>query len=147
METLRISLPWPPSVNHYWRSVPIRRAGGGTRGTRVILSREGRAYRQEVQREWRRREPVDWSGPLKGRLEVKVMLLPPTRRKFDIDNRMKALLDALEHAGVYLDDGQIDRLEIERWDIVNRGTAVVEISEVQMQSGRRDVSEEALHDH
>ena len=55
---------------------------------------------------------------------------PPTRRSIDIDNRMKALLDAMEHAGVYRDDGQIDHLEIVRADVGKSGAATVEIAEV-----------------
>ena len=43
---------------------------------------------------------------------------------------MKALLDALGHGGVYEDDGQIDRLEIERGSVVPGGKVVVRISEL-----------------
>lgn len=130
MEALRLTVPWPPSVNHYWRSVPIWRARGGTRGTRVVLSRAGRAYRRHVQQEWLLREPPEIWRPLEGRLHVKVILHPPTRRRLDIDNRMKALLDALQHVGVYRDDSQIDRLEVERWPVVAGGAAIVEIEEM-----------------
>ena len=41
---------------------------------------------------------------------------------------MKALLDALGHGGVYEDDGQIDRLEIERGPVVPGGKVVVRVS-------------------
>ena len=42
-QTLQLTLPWPPSVNRYWRSVPMGRG----RGVRVLISREGRAFRIE----------------------------------------------------------------------------------------------------
>ena len=128
MEALRLTLPWPPSVNHYWRTVPMRGRGGrGTQGFRVVISREGRVYRQRVIA----RLGGHGRRPLPSRLHVRVVLHPPTRRALDIDNRMKALLDALEHAGVYLDDGQIDRIEIERGGVVKGGAAIVEIEAVK----------------
>lgn len=128
MEALRLTVPWPPSVNHYWRSIPIKRAACAACGCRVVLSRAGRAYRDEVRQSFSL--PDGWRGPLEGRLHVTVLLHPPTRRKLDIDNRMKALLDALQHADVYVDDSQIDRLEIERWEVVVGGAAIVEIEEM-----------------
>jgi crossover junction endodeoxyribonuclease RusA len=44
---------------------------------------------------------------------------------------MKALLDALGHGGVYEDDGQIDRLEIERGSVVPGGKVVVRITSME----------------
>lgn len=41
-------------------------------------------------------------------------LYPPDRRPFDVDNRLKALLDALTHSKVWLDDGQVDAISIIR---------------------------------
>ena len=121
---MRLVLPWPPSVNHYWRSVPIRGRSG--RGVRVVLSREGKAYRRDVCARLRGHD----QRPMESRLHVRVVLYPPTRRAIDIDNRMKALLDALEHARIYHDDSQIDRLVIERGEVFKGGKAVVEIREV-----------------
>ena len=40
----------------------------------------------------------------------------------------KALLDALEHGGVYADDGQIDRLEVERGPVTPGGSVRVVVS-------------------
>ncbi|MBX3363996.1 MAG: RusA family crossover junction endodeoxyribonuclease [Phycisphaeraceae bacterium] len=116
---IRIELPWPPSVNRYWRSIPLRR------GYRVVLSREGRAYRRDV---CARLAAHRWS--LAGRLHVRVTLCAPTRRPIDLDNRLKGLLDAMQHAGVYDDDGQIDRIEVERGEVIEGGSALVEITEV-----------------
>jgi crossover junction endodeoxyribonuclease RusA len=91
-----------------------------------VISREGRAYRRDVCALLRDHS----SNPLDGRLHVRVVLQPPTRRGLDIDNRMKALLDSLEHARIYHDDGQIDRLGIERGEVFKGGKAIVEIMEL-----------------
>jgi len=58
---------------------------------------------------------------------VSIVLRPPDRRRRDIDNTAKAILDALAGAGVYDDDCQIDRLLIERDRITEEGIAIVNV--------------------
>ncbi len=108
-------LPYPPSVNHYWR-----RVGGAT-----LVSREGRRFRREVCAALA--AGADTGPPLTGRLAVHVTVCPPDRRRRDIDNVQKAAFDALEHAGVYRDDAQIDRIVVERGPIVTGGRAIVRV--------------------
>jgi crossover junction endodeoxyribonuclease RusA len=55
------------------------------------------------------------------------------RRASDLDNRLKALCDALEHAGVFDDDEQIDELVIVRGPIVKGGECRVMISEREVE--------------
>jgi len=125
---LRLTLPWPPSVNNAWRTVPVPvRGGGPRRGFRVVLSREGRAFRRDVVARLSGRR---FGDRLTGRLSVSVDLHPPTRRPIDIDNRLKAMLDALQHAGVYRDDGQIDEIAVRRRGVRKGGLAVVRIEEL-----------------
>lgn len=109
------SLPWPPSANHYYRHV-----GGCT-----LISRAGRRYREAVVGQLRGR----WQAPLRGRLSVTVLAYPPDRRRRDLDNTQKALLDALQHAGVYEDDSQIDHLEIRRCRPMPSGQVNITITE------------------
>lgn len=92
-------LPFPPSVNRYYRHV----------GFRTLLSREGREYRQLVCSLLAGRS----GPPLVGPLEAELHLYPPDRRRRDWDNFQKAIWDALQHAGVYRDDSQIKRAIIE----------------------------------
>jgi crossover junction endodeoxyribonuclease RusA len=113
---IELALPFPPSVNHYYRHV----------GARTLISRGGRAYRDAVVALLRPRR----SQPLTGRLMVAIQIHPPDRRRRDLDNVQKSLLDALQHAGVYADDSQIDTLTITRRDPVSGGAAVVAITEV-----------------
>lgn len=55
--------------------------------------------------------PLDWK--IDGRYRVEIGITPKTRRRSDIDNQAKAILDALN--GVfYRDDYQVDQLVIER---------------------------------
>ena len=117
-----IVLPWPPSMNRHWRSVPIRG------GCRVLISREGRAYRKVV----KARMPRSSRFPLLGRVSCSIALFAPNRRKHDIDNRLKPLIDALQQAGVIGDDEQIDDLHIWRAGVDKSGGYVeVTLSELK----------------
>lgn len=112
-------LPWPPSVNHYWRTVMIKRA------PRVLISKEGRNYRKEVQ------VIAGASNPITGRLSVCIAASPPDRRKRDLDNLPKAILDALTHAGVWEDDSQIDQITIVRQGVIKGGLIRIAIEELE----------------
>lgn len=99
---MNLTLPYPPSVNHYWRHVSMR----------VLISKQGRDYRTAV------RAAVLGQGwkadPLSGRLKLSMLAWMPDRRRRDLDNLQKSALDAMQEAGVYADDSQIDKLSIER---------------------------------
>ncbi len=110
---IELELPWPPSVNRYWRHV----------GARTLLSRAGRKYRQAVAL----RVVLAGRPRVEGRLEVVIDAFPPDRRVRDLDNGLKAPLDALTHAGVYADDGQIDDLRIRRGAVRKGGVMAVTI--------------------
>lgn len=62
---------------------------------------------------------------LEGRLAVHVALFPPDRRQRDIDNILKALLDACEHAGCYESDSQIDELHVIRQGVQQGGHCTI----------------------
>ena len=113
-------LPWPPSINHYWRRV----------GHRTLISREGRTFRRNVC------ALLGGSGPRKppadGRIALCMDAFPPDRRRRDLDNIAKPVLDALEHAGVYLDDSQIDILLTQRREIVKGGKLEVRMDELPL---------------
>ena len=110
---IEFELPYPPSINHYWRRV----------GPRTLISREGRRFRQRVLAILAARR----IEPLVGPLAVEVDIHPPDNRRRDIDNVQKALLDALQHGGAYEDDSQIVRLTIEKRQSVENGTTIVRI--------------------
>jgi len=64
------------------------------------------------------------------RLEMQVTLYPKDRRKQDIDNRIKALWDALADAGVFDNDEQIDILMVQRGAIKKGGGCMVIIEKI-----------------
>lgn len=97
---IRLKLPFPPSVNHYWRHV----------GPRVLVSKKGRQYRADVSSLLHRKQ----IQTLEGDLIVDIRLTPPDRRRRDVDNSLKALLDSMQFGGVYHDDSQIVRLTVEK---------------------------------
>jgi crossover junction endodeoxyribonuclease RusA len=112
---IALTLPFPPTVNHMW----------GQCGTRKYLKTAGKQFRATVS------EIVADYGVKLGqqRLAVFASMYAPTRRKYDIDNRIKSLLDALQEAGVFDDDEQVDVLWIIRREVVKGGMCKVVIVE------------------
>jgi crossover junction endodeoxyribonuclease RusA len=94
---MQVSIPFPPSVNHYWRHV----------GGRVYISDRGMAYRQAVG------FACLGMQPLTGEVAVIIEVTAPDRRRRDLDNLLKASLDALS-GWLWHDDAQIADLHI-RW--------------------------------
>lgn len=67
--------------------------------------------------------------PLEGRLTVCLNAYPPDQRKRDLDNLLKQTLDALQHAGIFKDDAQIDEILIRRGLSCKGGRMLVQITE------------------
>jgi crossover junction endodeoxyribonuclease RusA len=87
------------------------------------MSKQGREYKKAVA------DYISESNTPKlgsARLYLEVVLWPKDKRKYDIDNRIKALLDSLQDAGVFDDDEQIDQIN------VYRGLAIVQGGNVRV---------------
>ena len=96
---IELTLPWPPSVNHYWRSY---------RGM-VVISQEGRKYRSAVAEQLIMQNGVK---SIQNKMKMTIEAWRPDNRRRDLDNLLKATLDALCHAGLYYDDSLIVDLRI-----------------------------------
>lgn len=123
MKTITVRLPFPPSINGYWRSI--------NRGKYVsqIISEDGRRFREHV-------KTIFQATPVKvrfdGPVEVEIILRRGDRVGYDCDNFAKAILDGLTHANVWNDDRQVDALLIRRGPVVPKdGHALVTIREIE----------------
>lgn len=108
------TFPYPPSVNHYY----VRTRFG------MCVGRRGKAFRQEVKALSQKSKPI--TPPVK----MLIYLHAPDSRRRDLDNILKALLDAMEHAGIYENDSQICDLHVVRGNVDpdKKGFVHVEIS-------------------
>jgi len=101
MSRTELRLLYPPSINHYWQSsYSFKR-----RRIFVCRSRKGKAYAADV--EAAALNQLGRPPRLRGPLRITLRVTFPDRLKRDLDNLLKALLDALQHAGVYGDDNQL----------------------------------------
>jgi crossover junction endodeoxyribonuclease RusA len=113
---MKLTLPFPPSVNGYWRSTK--------QGMKI--SAFGRSFRINTFAavvEQLKRAPQ----PITVDVEVNVVLYPPDKRRRDLDNYQKALFDSLTHAGIWGDDSQIKRFTVEWGELTKGGRAELTI--------------------
>ena len=92
----------PPTVNHMYR---------GARGWRYLTA-ETIEFQTRISAlmssEYQTKEPFT------GAVAVFIRFYTNNKKRWDIDNRVKALLDCLEKAGIIQDDSQIDALIVTR---------------------------------
>ena len=92
----------PPTVNHLYRS----------HGHVRFKSAEGKHYQDTVSNNIR----SAWGNnpPYISPVEFRITFFSDDHKRWDIDNRVKALQDCLSIAGVIHDDSQIHILHVER---------------------------------
>tara|TARA_R110002020_G_C16295509_1_gene772759 strand:- start:1440 stop:1787 length:348 start_codon:yes stop_codon:yes gene_type:complete len=108
-----VTLPWPPTVNTYWRSV----------NGRNILSKKAREYKKLAAK-------FLVAMDLKGDLKVVIECNMPDKRRRDLDNLLKPLLDVMDECGVYEDDSQISDLRILKSSYGDKGTVTINVKEM-----------------
>lgn len=110
---LDVVIPWSPSTNRLWRRGAGRgmyktaKARGYGESVALVLHEQGQARIRYA-----------------GRVGVRMELFRPTRAVVDTDNRVKAVLDALQECEMLLDDEQVDYLEVTKRQAVRRGGAI-----------------------
>lgn len=112
-----LELPYPPSINHYWRHT--------LRG-HVYISQEGKSYIKRVSQI----VMLKRIEMLEGDLSLSVDVYPPDNRKRDLDNVLKALLDAMQKANVYADDNQICKIHVMRMKKIDRSFVDIAIGKI-----------------
>ena len=114
---LELTLPWPPSANHY---KGITKRGG------VYVTPRAKQFTREV---WAivTQEQVKTFGTK--RLSVLILAHPPDRRDRDLGNVEKCVMDSLEATGVFDNDAQADELCLLRCEPVKNGKLIVKIKE------------------
>ena len=123
MTDIKLTLPFPPSVNHYWDSKIVSNKKGRPGRLRIIkyLTKRANKFREDVQHCVY--EQIGKPPRLNCRIAVILHQHAGPGKAQDIDNCLKGLFDALEWAKVYVNDSQIDELLVIR----KRRTAVARV--------------------
>jgi len=110
-----ITMPYPPTVNTYY----------AVDRNRKILSRKGRSYKKEAMVYlYEQAVPKGGEGPY----SIYIRVRPPDKRKRDIDNLIKPLLDSLVEYGAISDDSEVVDLRIQKFNPIKAGSVEVLIS-------------------
>lgn len=118
MTEYRLELPWPPTLNTYWRHA---------RG-RHYISAKGTKYREDIIN-LIQQQNLDINTT--SRLKFNIIANQPDKRRRDLDNLQKAVFDSLVHAGFMADDEQIDDFRVRRGTQVKGGSLEVMITELE----------------
>ena len=114
-DAIAIRLPYPPTVNTYYR----------TAKGRTYMSPAGRAFKAEATTDVRRVFDIE---PITCRVGVAITLHAENRtRDTDIDNRVKAVLEVLQGT-VIENDRQVDELIVSRGCVCKPGHCDVIVS-------------------
>jgi crossover junction endodeoxyribonuclease RusA len=101
----------------------------------TLISSEGREWLKTASNELF----MEGVKPMSGPLAVEIVLHPPNRRRIDVDNRQKPLLDALkrrpkddnQRAWLFADDdSQVEKLSTEKSSIIPGGKCIVKVTKL-----------------
>lgn len=120
---IQLELPWPPSL---WSLYYIKN------WTKWALRPRGRVYRDDALT-LICKQLGGKPEPMLGPVSVSIAMHPNKRtgkKKWDMDNRLKILLDSLTHAEVWQDDSQIWELHCYRKSTLHQGAMLVTVAEI-----------------
>ncbi|MGB3725912.1 MAG: RusA family crossover junction endodeoxyribonuclease [Glaciecola sp.] len=102
MNDYKFTLPYPPSVNGYWRAFRNRQ----------IISKRGRDYVKLATEKMIELKLHD--EMISEQVAFEMTINPPTLRKYDVDNFTKGVFDALTKCGFWVDDEQVQKLTVKK---------------------------------
>lgn len=103
-ELVRVMLKGlPPTVNHMYRT-----GRNGIRYKRIEVEEWQEEVSGIIRKAWGENPPYE------GNVEVRVLFRVKDNRRWDIDNRLKALFDCLEEGGAIKNDTQIWGIKAQR---------------------------------
>ena len=99
MSLCELKLGYPPTVNTYYRMVNINGS------PRALLSKKGRLYKMQCAAVAAETGVLNmgFTGPV----ELWLYYAAPDKKKRDLDNVLKAVLDGITYSGVIIDDSQV----------------------------------------
>ena len=115
-QTIRLTMPEPPSANRYWRHV----------GRNVVLSKDARAYRGAGRLAYAQSTGTLKVAFVEGEIAVTLRWFRG-RKSGDLDNRIKQVLDSLAGCA-YTNDSQITELHCFRYDDAKNARMEVTLS-------------------
>lgn len=118
MNEYHLKLPWPPTNNTLFSVVNGRK----------IKSKKGRSFTEAVINQITK---ANQQFNLSGKLKIKIVANPPDLRKRDLDNLLKAPLDALTQSGVIADDSMFRSMSIDFGEKVQGGSLDITIWEIE----------------
>jgi len=89
------------------------------------MSKKGRQFKKDC---------VNFIHPTEkftGPLSLNIIVNMPDKRRRDLDNLLKPILDVLGDYGVYEDDSQIDDLRITKDKSLSRGETFITVMELE----------------
>ena len=94
----------------------------------MLISKPGRLYRKEVVALIALQRLARFNDK---RVEVTIKMRPPDKRRRDLDNYLKVIFDTITHSGLWSDDSNVDKLSIERGEVVKDGMMIVQITALE----------------
>lgn len=130
-QPVQLNLPYPPSVNRYWRTF---------RG-RTVPSKEATLYKKAVKEIGNQANMYNgtyWNELYSGEVEITIQLLPKLTKAgtaskvcIDLDNCFKVVLDAIQ--GIYIeDDKQVRKITASYGEPVPDGGVQVTICKMNL---------------
>ena len=117
LKMLNFYLNWMPSINNYY----VKTRNG------VFLSKSGKQTRQRgielIQSQLGDIETILYD------IHLSIVLFPPNARSFDLDNRLKPILDTIQESGVIANDSQVQQIAVYRGCVVKNGAIYIVLRE------------------